>query len=69
MFFSPEVDYLMISCRPNYLPRGFSSIFFIAVYLPPQTDIGTKSALNELYKSINKQENAHPEAVLLVAGV
>ena len=34
---------------------------------PPQPDAGTKTALNELYKAISKQENAHPEAVLLVA--
>ena len=58
----------MINCRPHYLPREFSSILFVAVYLPPQTDAGTKTALNQLYKTINKQENAHPEAALLVAG-
>ena len=29
--------------------REFSSILFIAVYLPPLTDAGTKTALNELY--------------------
>ena len=46
----------------------FTSIFFIAVYIPPQTDAGTKTALNELYVAISKQENAHPEAALLVAG-
>ena len=40
----------------------------MAVYLPPQTDAGTKTAFNELYKAISKQENAHPEAALLVAG-
>ena len=58
----------MINCRPHNLPREFSSIFFVAVYLPPQTDAGTKTALNELYKAISKQENVHPEAMLLVAG-
>ena len=58
----------MISCRAHYLPREFTSILFVAVYLPPQTDADTKTALNELYKSISKQENAHPEAALLVAG-
>jgi hypothetical protein len=57
----------MISWRPHYLPRVFSSIFFRAVYLPPQTDAVTKIALNALYKAISKQENAHPEVVLLVA--
>ena len=39
-----------------------------AVYIAPQTDAGTKTSLNELYTAISKQENAHPEAVLLVAG-
>jgi hypothetical protein len=55
-FFSPKIEYLMISCRPQYLPREFSSIFFVAVYLPPQTPAGTKTALNELYKAISKQK-------------
>jgi hypothetical protein len=40
---SPEVEYLMISCRPHNLPREFSSILFIVVYLPPQTDAGHRS--------------------------
>ena len=31
---SPEVEYLMISCWPHYLPREFSSVLFVAVYLP-----------------------------------
>jgi hypothetical protein len=60
-YFSPEVEYLVISCRPHYLPREFSSILFIATYSPPQTDAGTKTALNRLYKAVSKQENAHPE--------
>jgi hypothetical protein len=66
-FCSPEVEYLMISCRPRYLPREFTSIFFVAVYIPPQTNAGTKTALNELYTVISKQENALPDAALLVA--
>ena len=64
-FFSTKVEYFMINCRPHYLPREF--IFFVAVYIPPQTDAGTKTTLNELYPAISKQENADPEAVLLVA--
>jgi hypothetical protein len=63
-----EVEYLMISCRPHYLPREFSSVFFVDVYITPQTEAGTKTALNELYSAISKQENAHRETVLLVAG-
>ena len=48
--------------------REFSGILFVAVYLPPQTDAGTKTALSQLYKEISKQETTHPEAALLVAG-
>jgi hypothetical protein len=48
----------MISCGPHYIPREFSSVFFVAVYIPPQTDAGTKTALNELYSAISKQEKA-----------
>ena len=68
----------MISCRPHYLPREFSSVFYVAVYIPPQTDASTKTTIqhkmpalkplfNELYTAISKQENAYPEAALLVA--
>jgi hypothetical protein len=38
----------------------------VAVYLPPQTDAGTKTALSQLHKEIRKQEITHPEAALLV---
>ena len=64
---SSEVEYLMISCRPHSLPRELSWILFVAIYLPPQPDAGTKTIINELYKAKSKQENVHPEAVLLVA--
>jgi hypothetical protein len=56
---SPEGEYLMISCRPHYLPKEFSSVFFIAVYIPPQSEAGTETALIELYSAISKQENTH----------
>lgn len=65
---SPEVEYLMISCRSHYIPRDISSILFGAIYLTPQTDAGTKTTVNELYKAISKHENAHPDAALLMAG-
>ena len=41
----------------------------MAVYLSPQSDAGTKNALNQLYKEISKQKTTHPEAALLVAGI
>ena len=34
-FCPPEVEYLMIICRPHYLPIEFSSIFFVAYHHKP----------------------------------
>jgi hypothetical protein len=42
-------------------------LFFVAIYLPPQTDAGTKTALTELYRATSIEENAHLEQPLLVA--
>jgi hypothetical protein len=58
----------VINCRPHYLPREFSTILFVAVYLPPQTYAGIKTTLSQLYKKISKEETTHPEVALLVAG-
>ena len=46
------------------MPREFSAILLVAVYLPPQTDAGT--ALSHMYKEISKEETTHPEEALLV---
>ena len=51
-----EVEYLMISCRP-YLQREFSAIFFVAVYLPPQTDSGLRPHSTN---SMSIQVASHP---------
>ena len=56
-FCSPKVEYLIISSRPHYLPREFSSVFFVAVHIPTQTEPGTKTALNELYKQTGKHSS------------
>ncbi|KAI3352143.1 hypothetical protein L3Q82_020948 [Scortum barcoo] len=33
---SPDLEHLMIRCRPYYLPREFTSVVMTAVYVPPQ---------------------------------
>lgn len=62
---SPDLEYLMVKCRPFYLPREFSSVIVTVSYILPQAN--TALALNDLYKSLNKQETAHPEAGLIVS--
>ena len=63
---SPDLEHLMVKCRPFYLPREFSAVVLVAVYVPPQAD--TKRAMDELYEIIDRQETLHPEAAFIVAG-
>ncbi|KAI4898535.1 hypothetical protein NFI96_016281, partial [Prochilodus magdalenae] len=48
----------------NTKHREFSSIILTTVYIPPQAD--KSRALKALYETINRLENSHPEAVLIV---
>ncbi len=63
---SPDLEYLVVKCRPFHMPREFSSILIIAVYIPPQAN--AKLALEELHTAINNQLNTQPETVMIVAG-
>ena len=63
---SANLEFLMVKCRPFYLPREFTSTIITAVYIPP--DANAKLALNELHAAISKQQTAHPEAAFIVAG-
>ena len=35
---TPDIELLSISCRPYYLPREFSQIFVVLVYIPPSSN-------------------------------
>lgn len=63
---SPDIELLMVKCRPFYLPREFGAVFVIAVYIPPRAD--TASALGQLHDAISKHETKQPDAVFIAAG-
>lgn len=63
---SPNLEFLIVKCRPFYLPREFTSTIITSVYIPP--DANAKLAMNELHAAISKQQTAHPEAAFIVAG-
>uniref|UniRef100_A0A669B6K4 Reverse transcriptase domain-containing protein n=1 Tax=Oreochromis niloticus TaxID=8128 RepID=A0A669B6K4_ORENI len=63
---SPDLEVLAVSCRPFYIPREFTVVIVIAVYIPPDANVGT--ALSLLLNTINKQQLAHPDGVFIVAG-
>lgn len=63
---SPDLEVLAVSCRPFYLPREFTVVVAIAVYIPPDANVSV--ALSLLLNTINKQQLAHPNRVFIVAG-
>jgi hypothetical protein len=64
-FCSPDLEFLTIKCRPQYLPREFNYIIITAAYIP-QAD--TSMALNKLHLTVCKLETTYPEAAFIVAG-
>lgn len=66
---SPLMEFMIINCKPFYLPREFSAILLVAVYIPPSCNNNDRDkALSELYSAISNQQTAHPEGFLSVAG-
>lgn len=55
---SPNLERLMIKCRPFYLPREFITVFCSTVYIPLHGE--AMKALNELYDVFDWQEARHP---------
>lgn len=62
----PDVEFLLLKCRPFYIPCEFSVVYIYAIYIPP--DANTKLALTRLYDCIHKCLVAHPDSTFIAAG-
>ncbi|KAK2912264.1 hypothetical protein Q8A73_006377 [Channa argus] len=65
-FCSSLVEFVTVRCRPFYLPREFTTVFIVGVYIPPSAN--AKEALCELYGAISDLQNAHPDGMFSIAG-
>ena len=65
LYCSPDLEHLMIRCRPYYIPREFTSVVVTAVYIPPHAN--TNQALDKLHAVINRTESSRPKAAFIVA--
>jgi hypothetical protein len=63
---SSHQEHLTILYRPHYLPREFTAIITMAVYIPPHAD--TDIAISELQEVINMQQSRHPSAAFIILG-
>ncbi len=63
---SSLVEFMVVKCRPFYLPWEFTAIVIVAVYIPPCAN--AKDALRELYSAISKQQTNNPNGFFIIAG-
>ncbi|PIK46328.1 hypothetical protein BSL78_16816 [Apostichopus japonicus] len=63
---TPDMEHIMIKCRPFYLPQDFSSVTLTAVYIHPRAD--TNIAVEGLREIISICENSDPNTLSIVAG-
>ena len=61
-----DLEALVISCRPFYLPRELTNIIIIATYVPPSADVNRATSL--LYDVITERLALHPDAGIIIAG-
>ena len=63
---SDDIEYLVVSCRPFYLPREFNNVYIIVVYITTSADV--KMAGEKLQNCVNKWENSNANGVNIIMG-
>lgn len=63
---SEDIEYLVVSCRPFYLPREFSNIYIFVVYITTSADV--KVAGEKLQNCVNKWEASNAEGINIIMG-
>lgn len=63
---SPDIEYMMLQCRPFYPSREFTSVVITAVQVPPQPN--AKLAMEKLHFAINQQLAAQPDSIVIAVG-
>lgn len=51
-----NLEFSMLRCRPFHLPRDFTAVFIIAVYVHPRAN-----AVEKLHDAIQRHQNKHTE--------
>lgn len=66
---SQLAEFLIVKCRPFYLPREFSNVIVAVVYIAPSTSAkaNANEALGELHDAISELVSEHPDSFVVVA--
>ena len=63
---SQDIELLCIGIRPHYLPREFTQLYVIVVYIQPKADVDVAAA--QIQNVLQRNETASPDSVQLVMG-
>ena len=61
-----NIDLLAVSCRPYYLPREFSNVIVILVYIPPSAN--AKLATDMIARVARELQSHTPDALVMISG-
>ena len=61
-----DLELMVVSLRPFYMPREFSAIHVVVVYMPP--DANYNAAVGKLHEHIDMIENHSPDSVNIIVG-
>ena len=61
-----DIELLAVSLRPYYLPREFSHVIAITVYIPPLADAAAACEL--LHGEVSKLQTSHPQSLIIISG-
>lgn len=53
---NPDLEVMLLKCRPFYLPREFTAVYIYGVYISP--DANAKLVLGQLHYNINNSLTA-----------
>ena len=65
-FCNDDIEYLVIACRPFYLPSEFSNVLIINVYIHPESNYAEATRLLE--NCVTKFETEYPNSVRIILG-
>ncbi|KAK2850760.1 hypothetical protein Q5P01_007036 [Channa striata] len=63
---SKDVELVAVCVRPYYLPKEFSHVLAVTVYVPPSAD--TTAACERVHSTVSQLQTQHPQALILISG-
>ncbi|XP_065817350.1 uncharacterized protein [Labrus bergylta] len=61
-----DAELLAVSIRPYYLPREFSHVIAVTVYIPPSADAAAACEL--IHSVVSQLQTSHPQSLTLISG-